>query len=276
MLSRPFLKWAGGKTRLLNQYKYLFPNCFRAYHEPFLGSGAIFFKLKSINLIKTAQLGDRNSELVNCYRMVRDALSDVILELSKHQLNHSKEYFYNIRSLDPVDLDQVARAGRTIYLNKTCFNGLFRLNRQGKFNVPFGRYSRPSILNINTLTSASLALEGTTLVDGDYRYIIDRAQLKDFVYIDPPYYPTSKTANFTSYTAAAFTEIHQRELATIVKDLTNSGVSVMISNSDTHLIRELYKDFYQHRVQTSRSINSNPSKRGNISELLITNYKTGT
>ena len=275
MMSRPFLKWAGGKTRLLNQYEHLFPTAFLAYHEPFLGGGAVFFNLKSANLIKTAHLGDRNNELVNCYRAVRDALPDVLLELSKHQQNHSKEYFYHVRSLDPINLDPIVQAGRTIYLNKTCFNGLFRLNKRGQFNVPLGRYRRPAILDINTLTSASTALKGTNIVADHYVSIIDRTQFKDFVYMDPPYYPTSKTANFTSYTTSAFTELDQRELATTVQNLTNLGVFVMLSNSDTQLIRQLYKDFYQHQVQTGRSINSHSSKRGNVSELVITNYKTG-
>ena len=276
MLSRPFLKWAGGKTRLLNQYESLLPNSFRAYHEPFLGSGAVFFKLKTNDLIKTARLGDRNSELVNCYRMVRDSLPQVIALLSEHQDNHSKEYFYNIRALDPLDLAPVARASRTIYLNKTCFNGLFRLNRQGKFNVPFGRYTHPSILNINRLTSASMALKGVQLITGNYRSIIDTVQSEDFVYIDPPYYPISKTANFTSYTSSRFTAIDQRELAAFVTNLTALGVSIMLSNSDTLLIRELYTDYYQHQVKTSRSINSKAARRGKISELVITNYKPST
>lgn len=274
---KPFLKWAGGKTQLINQLTDLFPKDFSRYCEPFAGSAAIYWHIfglrekEKINF-SSAKITDSNAELINTYRVVRDDIKALIELLLVHRKNHSKEYYYKTRALRLNRLTDVERAARFIYLNKTCFNGLYRVNRSGQFNVPMGSYKDPTIFDIDDLTTASQALQGVELAVCDFRDTLHWAQAGDFIYFDPPYAPVSKTSSFTSYTEKTFGEQEQKELAELFRQVDSLGCKVMLSNSWVEPILELYKDFTCIEVKASRAINSNPEKRGKISELIVINY----
>ena len=269
---KPFLKWAGGKTNLLGQYEPLFPEWSGDYFEPFIGSGAVFFYLSARPEERYYYLSDLNQEIVDAFCAVRDDVEGVIKLLAKHQQLHSKDYFYQVRGLVPQNLSALEKAARTIYLNKTCFNGLYRVNKKGEFNVPMGNYKKPSILQIETLKAASRALSPADLSTGHYSVLVDKAQAGDFIYLDPPYHPLSKTAMFTNYVAQAFGEKDQMELAEVVTALSKKGCLVMESNSNTDFIKDLYKGFKIQEVWARRSINREKSKRGAITELVVTNF----
>ena len=269
---KPFLKWAGGKTNLLGQYEPLFPEWSGDYFEPFIGSGAVFFYLSARPEERKYYLSDLNQEIVDAFCAVRDDVEGVIRLLTKHQQLHSKDYFYQVRGLVPQNLSALEKAARTIYLNKTCFNGLYRVNKKGEFNVPMGNYKKPSILQIETLKAASRALSPADLSTGHYSVLVDKAQAGDFIYLDPPYHPLSKTAMFTNYVAQAFGEKDQMELAEVVTALSKKGCLVMESNSNTDFIKDLYKGFKIQEVWARRSINREKSKRGAITELVVTNF----
>ena len=269
---KPFLKWAGGKTNLLGQYEPLFPEWSGDYFEPFIGSGAVFFYLSARPEERNYYLSDLNREIVDAFCAVRDDVEGVIKLLAKHQQLHSKDYFYQVRGLVPQNLSALEKAARTIYLNKTCFNGLYRVNKKGEFNVPMGNYKKPSILQIETLKAASRALSSADLSTGHYSVLVDKAQAGDFIYLDPPYHPLSKTAMFTNYVAQAFGEKDQMELAEVVTALSKKGCLVMESNSNTDFIKDLYKGFKIQEVWSRRSINREKSKRGAITELVVTNF----
>lgn len=268
---RPFLKWAGGKTQLIPQYQTYFPARFKNYYEPFLGGGAIFFHL----LPNRAILTDINWELINTYRCVRDVVEELIALLEKHQQNHKKyqkDYYYEMRSRRG-EYSNVEKAGRFIYLNKTCFNGLYRENSDGEFNVPMGSYKAPAICNPDLLRAVSAALKPAKIVVRPFDNVLNFATSgDDFVYFDPPYHPLSPTSNFTAYSRYNFTESDQIRLRDTFAELANRGVKVMLSNSDCSLIRELYRDFKIYEISASRSINSDGKKRGKISEVLVTSY----
>jgi len=269
---KPFLKWAGGKTNLLGQYEPLFPEWSGDYFEPFIGSGAVFFYLSARPEERNYYLSDLNREIVDAFCAVRDDVEGVIKLLAKHQQLHSKDYFYQVRGLVPQNLSALEKAARTIYLNKTCFNGLYRVNKKGEFNVPMGNYKKPSILQIETLKAASRALSPADLSTGHYSVLVDKAQAGDFIYLDPPYHPLSKTAMFTNYVAQAFGEKDQMELAEVAAALSKKGCLVMESNSNTDFIKDLYKGFKIQEVWARRSINREKSKRGAITELVVTNF----
>ena len=269
---RPFLKWAGGKSNLLKQYEPLFPKWSGDYFEPFIGSGAVFFFLSARQEARKYYLSDLNREIVDAFCAVRDDVEEVIGLLTKHQKLHSKDYFYQVRALVPGNLSTLERAARTIYLNKTCFNGLYRVNKKGEFNVPMGNYKKPSILQVETLKTASRALARADLAAGHYSGLVDKAQAGDFIYLDPPYHPLSKTAMFTNYVAEAFDEKDQMELSQVATTLSEKGCLFMESNSNTDFVKDLYKDFKIQEVLARRSINREKSKRGVITELVITNF----
>ncbi len=263
---RPFLKWAGGKSKLIEQYTPYFPKDFKTYYEPFLGGGAVFFHLQP----KNAVLTDINAELINAYRCVRDDLKQLIPLLEKHSLRHSKDYYYQVRSqLVTTDIE---KAARLIYLNKTCFNGLYRENSKGLFNVPIGKYKNPAICNFNLLASVSAVLQSTQIEVRPFADILEYVKADDFVYFDPPYYPLSPTSNFTAYSRHSFNEPEQIKLKNVFVELAGRGAKVMLSNSNCSFVQELYKDFELHEIFASRAINSNVEKRGKITELLITSY----
>jgi DNA adenine methylase len=265
----PIVKWAGGKSKLLDQLLARRPVPFRRYYEPFLGGGAFFFRLAP----RDAVISDCNEDLMNMYRCVAWQVDGIIRRLRTHRERHSEEYFYatrerwNERSGRQSDVD---RAAMFIYLNKTCYNGLWRVNRSGRFNVPMGRYTDPSIFDPAQLRSAAHALQRAQLRKGDYREVVDDAAAGDFLYFDPPYQPVSATANFTSYTPDSFAEADQRVLADTVRTLVARGCSVMVSNSDTPLIRAIYQGFDITQVSCSRAINSKASRRGAVNEVIIT------
>ncbi len=266
----PFLKWAGGKSQLLSTFDAYLPATFNSYIEPFVGGGAMFFHLSGKGLIEKAQLSDLNAELVNAYTMVRDCPDRLIRELSKH-LN-DPDYFYKLRALDPKTLNALDRASRLIYLNKTCFNGLYRVNRSGQFNVPFGYYKKPNTCDRDNLHATSSALVSTKITCSPFEEVLATAKRGDFVYLDPPYQPISSTANFTSYTASCFGASDQERLATMVKKLDRKGCQFMLSNSDNDFIRSLYSDFRIETVYATRAINCRGDKRGKITEVLVLNY----
>ena len=270
VVPRPFLKWAGGKGRLIEQYQSYFPRQFRRYYEPFLGGGAVFFHLSEG--CQRAVLADLNEELVNVYCCVRDDVEAVIELLEMHRVNHGHAYYYSVRAQTSL-ASTSQRAARLIYLNKTCFNGLYRENSKGYFNVPMGRYKKPKICDISTLRLASRALQQADVVCEPFTDILSRAYKQDdFVYFDPPYHPISATSNFTGYNRYGFNATDQERLQQTFADLAARGVKVMLSNSDCSFIRNLYQDFHLHEIQASRAINSNAKRRGKISELLITSY----
>ena len=268
--AQPFLKWAGGKTQLLSQFAPLYPERIERYIEPFVGSAAVFFDIRRRFTLRYAALSDSNAELINCYQVVRDQVEELIDVLAKHKARHSDEYYYRMRR--EVLSDRVEKAARLIYLNKTCYNGLYRVNSKGEFNVPIGRYKNPRIYNPDLLCAASQALQGVDLAVQDFWNWLPKAQAGDFFYIDPPYFPLSPTANFTSYTEGGFGLEEQRRLAQFVRDLDAKGCLVMVSNSDTTVIRKLYRGLRFTKVSARRSINSNGAARGTISELVIRNY----
>lgn len=274
--AKPFLKWAGGKQQLLKQFEPYLPHQFARYVEPFLGGGALFFHLwNTQRLPEQVCLFDTNRELVNVYNVVRDQLEPLIEQLLVHQSNHSHDYYYAIRSLDrriEHTLNPLEAAARTIYLNKTCYNGLYRVNSKGQFNVPVGSYKNPTVLQEETLRQASAALQSAQIESRDFRTLPHIAAPGDFIYFDPPYDPVSKTSSFTSYTAGSFTDQDQRDLADVYGALTQMGCICMLSNSHTPFICTLYQNYRVETVQASRAINSNASGRGAITEVLVLNY----
>ncbi|MEO0373884.1 MAG: DNA adenine methylase [Cyanobacteria bacterium P01_A01_bin.17] len=261
---RPFLKWAGGKSRLLAQYQPWFPQAYSRYYEPFVGGGAVFFHLQPAS----AMLSDINPELVNVYECVRSQVEALIQQLEIHAQHHGHEYYYQMRAADQGS--SIERAARFIYLNKTCFNGLYRENSQGKFNVPMGRYKKPTICNPELLRSASITLQAAQVYLRPFSEILQHAKTpQDFVYFDPPYHPLSATSDFTAYSRGAFTAQDQVQLRDVFVSLAERGVRVMLSNSDCDFIRDLYQGFPIRTIQAARAINSNPAKRGKISEVLV-------
>ncbi len=267
---RPFLKWAGGKGKLLPVLLTYVPARFNVYFEPFLGGGALFFALYRLRRIQEAVLSDINRELMDTYRALQTDVEAVIRILDTFP--YSKEFYYRLRGQDPWQLPLPQRAARMIYLNKTGYNGLYRVNKQGKFNVPFGRYRNPNYKDFDNLRAVAKALQNVRLECRSFEFILDEAQAGDFVYFDPPYDPISATANFTQYHSRGFTRKDQRRLAEVFRKLAQRGVYVMLSNADTPFIRSLYRDFFVIEVKAPRFINSNPHRRGPHPELLILSY----
>jgi DNA adenine methylase len=261
----PFLKWVGGKTSLLPELLKHVPARRRRYHEPFVGGGALFFAVQP----KRAVLADGNAELVHCYQQVRDDVYGVLDALARHV--YQRPHFEAVRALEPRRLSPAARAARLIYLNKTCFNGLWRVNRAGRFNVPFGRYKNPRFNDPSALISASHALRGVEILHATFEQALLRASPGDFVYLDPPYDPVSPTASFASYTADGFGWEDQKRLAYSCLLLNRRGVRFLLSNSATPRIRELYRGFEQRMVRAPRFINSKADGRGRVDELLVFN-----
>lgn len=279
LLTQPFLKWAGGKRQLLPEINKYMPQKLysNSYFEPFVGAGALLFDFQP----KNAVIGDINGELINCYEVIKDSLNDLLLELMKPDkyLNNMESY-YQIRDMDRLpyysSLSKVEKAARIIYLNKTCYNGLFRVNSQGFFNVPFGSYKNPKIVDEIVLKAVHHYLNNNqiTILQADFQDIVKTAKKGDFVYFDPPYDPVSDTASFTGYIINGFGRDEQVRLKETFSDLDRRGCKVMLSNSATEFILELYREYQKStlRVHANRSINSNAKGRGKIDEVLIMNY----
>lgn len=276
---RPFVKWVGGKRQLAQQFRdmNLFPpDEFdpnkSTYFEPFVGGGAMFFDL----LPKKAVLSDLNKELVITYNVIKKDVENLILKLSSYKSKHNKEFYYKIRSQDTGKLSDLDIVTRFIYLNKTCFNGLYRVNKSGQFNVPMNDSKNPLICDEDNLRKVSKSLKGIKVNNQDYKNVLKKAKKGDFVYFDPPYYPVNRTSNFTSYTSESFLEKEQEELRDTFVELHNRGCFVMLSNSDTPFINNLYskidKKIKIKKVFAGRSINSKGSGRGKIKEVVVINY----
>lgn len=270
MNPRPFLKWAGGKTQLTDTLIARKPASFHTYHEPFVGGGALFFRLYRDHGVRRAILSDINPELIDTYVAIRDHVSEVIALLAAFP--YSRAFYYEIREQDPWALSLPERAARMIYLNKTGYNGLYRVNRQGKFNVPFGNYRTPTYLDRENLLAVSHALQDIDIRCCSFETVIERSQPGDWVYFDPPYIPISATASFTAYTPHGFGLYEQKRLRNGCQQLGQRKVSVMLSNSNTPIVRSLYQGYWMEVVLANRAINCNGADRGKIAELVITNY----
>lgn len=272
---QPLLKWAGGKRQILPYIMPLVPKEYNCYIEPFVGGASVFMTIYP----KKAIVNDLNGELINVYLTVRDYPSKLIDLLKEHKDKHNKDYYYQIRSLDRSELydslGMIDKAARIIYLNKTCYNGLYRVNKNGFFNTPIGRYKNPQILNEDNINNVSEYFRKNEIrfMSGDYLKSLKLARKGDFVYLDPPYDPISDSSSFTMYTSDGFSKEDQIRLRNECNRLNSIGVKFMLSNSDTNFIRELYKEYNIHVVPATRNINSNGAKRKKVNELLITNYK---
>lgn len=274
---RPILKWAGGKSRLLEPLLDRLPRAIATYYEPFVGGGAIFFALASEGRFKRAVLADVNGDLIDVYRGVRKDVAAVIRLLRDYRRRHNEETYYATRERDPRTLDLVERAARLIYLNKTGYNGLYRVNRAGQFNVPFGRYANPSICDEPRLIAAAEALRrrGVSIQVADFQEVSKEAKPGDAVYFDPPYVPISRTASFTAYQRESFGAAEHQRLADTFKALTRRRVDAVLSNSYGRQTARLYRGpgIELERVFVGRPINSKSTARGNVAELIVCNRR---
>ena len=298
----PFLKWAGGKTQLLKRFSKRLPPEMKngeitSYVEPFVGGGAVFFYLAQRFSFDHSSIFDANEELILSYRVIKKSTKKLIHELESLESayisknNEDRErLFYHVRdsfnkkkpeiNFHKYDAEWVTRAAQNIFLNRTCFNGLFRMNRTGEFNVPFGRYKNPQILNKDNLNDVAALLKTTTIILGDFTRCKKFVDNTTFVYLDPPYRPLNDTSSFTSYAKDGFSDTDQHRLAGFFKELDKKGATIMLSNSDPRnenpddsFFDELYADYTIERVPAKRSINCNGARRGEINELIITNYR---
>lgn len=273
---KPIVKWAGGKRSLISQYEENFPEEFNHYYEPFFGGGALFFHLYKNNKIKTATLSDINAELMHMYEVVRDNVEELIGELQNGNYVNEKEKFYEIRKWEPDGETlggKIQRSARLIYLNHTCYNGLYRVNKKGKFNVPYGRYPpNVTICDEVNLRLVKKALKNVEIGICDFEKAVNNCKSGDLIYFDPPYVPLSITSSFTDYTKGGFGTIEQEKLAKSFQKLAEKDCYVMLSNSDTELVHKLYKQFNKTEIWAKRYINSKPEGRKGIKELLITSF----
>lgn len=268
--AKPFVKWVGGKTQLLPELTSRIPDDFSQYFEPFIGGGALFFHLQP----EQSTLIDINEELTNVYKVIKDRTDELIGEL--HQHIYEKDYYYQIRNVDRTDeynlWSDVRRASRFIYLNKSCFNGLYRVNSKGEFNTPMGKYKNPKIVDEINLRACSQALAKAKIVTGSFLEVEALVTNNDFVYFDPPYAPLNATSNFTGYSQQGFDNQMQLDLRDLCDRLNCQGVRFMVSNSNAPLILDLYQDYKIELVYATRAINSKANRRGKISEVVVTNY----
>ena len=277
-LARPFLKWAGGKRQLLPAIAEYIPAKYTEYYEPFIGAGAVLFSLQP----KKSTINDTNSELINCYQVIKEQPEELLTLCQQHQENNSKEYYYQLREQDRTDdfkdRSPVERAARIIYLNKTCFNGLFRVNSSGQFNVPYGKYKNPVIADPAVIRAISTYLDRAkvSILNGDFERAVAKAKKGAFIYFDPPYHPLSDTSSFTGYSINGFGKAEQIRLKELCDELSDRGCQILASNSCCTLIKSLYNDprYKIVEVKATRAINTVSSKRGKINEVLIYNkYK---
>jgi DNA adenine methylase len=273
-LVTPFLKWVGGKRQIMPSIIELLPKKVVSYTyiEPFVGGGAVLFQLQP----KKAIINDFNSELINVYEVIKNHVDELIADLKKHK--NDADYFYEIRGLDRTNdfgkLTNIQKASRIIYLNKTCFNGLYRVNSAGEFNTPFGRYKNPNIVNEPTLKAVNNYLNNNDIIfnNCDYEEILKEADKKSFVYLDPPYHPVSETSNFTGYVQGGWDMKDQIRLKEACDNLNDKGIKFLLSNSAADFITDLYKGYNIKIVKANRAINSDGDKRGEVDEVLIRNY----
>lgn len=271
---KPVTKWVGGKRQLLPEILKIIPKSYNRYFEPFVGGGALLFKLAPKNPV----INDQNSDLINIYQSIKNNPEELIKLLEKHQKNNSKEYYLNLRSVDRDErldlMTDVERAARILYMLRVDFNGLYRVNKKGQFNVPYGKYKNPKIVNKENIRAVNQYFNQSNveILNQDFASAILEAKSNDFVYFDPPYIPLSTTSSFTSYTEDGFDQKDQIRLADKFYELASKGVKVMESNSDTAATRELYKNANIYEVKAKRMVNAKASGRGKINELIITSY----
>ncbi len=270
--AKPFLRWAGGKNRIANFLEEHLPQSFtngNRYYEPFLGAGSLFFRLNPIK----ATLSDNNKDLIECYKAVKKRPELIARYLKQHLLNNCEDHYYKMRNKYNCSNPSIARAALFIYLNKTCFNGIWRVNKKGSFNVPYGYIESPALPSKEDLLKLSNALSKTKIIHKDYKYIVKYAEKGDFVYFDPPYPPLNGTSYFTHYTKEGFDKRNHSELASVAKILNKKGCYIMVSNADIPYIRSLYKDIFNlYELEVTRLIRSD-GKRYKVQELVITNYE---
>ena len=274
---KPFVKWAGGKRQLIPILNENLPKTMGTYYEPFLGGGALLFHILSERSGQKCGISDLNSDLVLTYTTIRDKTNELIHSLKNHSRNYqkdSKSYYYAIRESNPRSA--VEKTSRLLFLNRTCFNGLYRVNSKGKFNVPLGKYTNPNIVNEENIRSVSHVLQSrkVSIKCRDFESVLDDVKKGDLVYFDPPYQPVSDTANFTSYTHKSFTITDLKRLANLCLDLDSKGCKVLLSNSDSQEVADMFTDkqWKIKKIEANRSINSNSKKRTGHFELLIKNY----
>ena len=274
---KPFVKWVGGKRQLMQDLENNFPKQFVTYHEPFLGGGAVMFNLLTKKPQLSCNISDFNSDLILAYVTIRDKLGKLIESLENHSKNYHKdsaEYYYQVRKQEPKQ--QIEKVSRLLFLNKTCFNGLYRVNKKGQFNVPLGRYTNPNIVNKENLTAVSKILQSKKIKIScrDFEAVLDDAKKGDLVYFDPPYQPVSSTANFTSYTHRDFTEDDLERLANLADKLHSKGCYVLLSNSNSKTVKDFFskKHWKISSINVNRAINSNAQKRTGHKEIIIKNY----
>ena len=272
MIPAPFLKWAGGKRQLLAHIEALLPERIDTYFEPFLGGAAVFFRLAASGRFRRAVLADANPELVNCYQAIKNDVDGVIAKLRRYR--NDRELYYQVRERNPARLSPTARAARLIYLNRCGYNGLYRVNSRGQFNVPFGSYRHPVICDVDKLRAASAALQDAEIVCADFAETLRRVGRGDFVYLDPPYVPLSATSSFTAYAKRDFGSQDQERLATLLGRLATRRIPALLSNSDCETTRHLYKDFARvlSVVPARRAINSVGHGRGPVDEILVRSF----
>lgn len=270
-MCKPVIKWVGGKRQLLTKIKENMPQKFNSYFEPFIGGGALFFDLEKDN----SYINDYNPELTNLYQVIRDNPKELIEDLKKHI--NTEEYYYNMRAKDRdtkiySKMSDIEKASRFIYLNKNGYNGLYRVNKKGQNNVPYGRYKNPKYIEEENILSCSELLKKTTITTGDFSNIKEFIKEGDFVYFDPPYVPLNTTSSFTSYTDKGFDDSMQIRVKELCDYIDNIGAYFMLSNSYTEFILDLYKGYNIQTVEASRALNCKAEQRGKINEILVKNY----
>lgn len=280
MIAKPFLKWVGGKTKLVPELVEMFPKKFDNYFEPFVGGGALFYEVIQKYNVGFSSINDINKKLIIAYKQIKQNPKELISllktiddEYKKLSLEEKEKYFYSIRKkYNEETIDDKTTASYLIFLNKTCFNGMYRENSKGQYNIPFGDQKNPNICDKENIFAVSKCLEHTEITDYSFEESVKKCKKNDLIYFDPPYYPVNATSSFTAYSKSSFGEIEQKKLKEVFANLANRGCFVMLSNSHTPFIEDLYKDFNINYRYAARSINSKGDKRGKIKEVVVTNY----
>jgi DNA adenine methylase len=280
MTAKPFIKWVGGKGKLIPELEKYFPKEFNRYYEPFVGGGALFFYLKQTKNISFSSINDINGKLITAYKQIQQnpeklisLLKNIEAEYKKLSLEDQEKYFYQKREFyNKENVDELITTSHLIFLNKTCFNGMYRENSKGEYNIPFGDQKNPTICDEENILSVSKCLKNTEITSQSFEESVKNCQKGDFIYFDPPYYPINVTSSFTSYSKNSFGPKEQEKLRDVFASLAKRGCFVMLSNSNTSFINDLYKDFCINYLAAARSINSKGDKRGKIKEIIVTNY----
>jgi len=282
MIAKPFLKWVGGKTKLVPELVEMFPKKFNNYFEPFVGGGALFYEVIQKYKVGFSSINDINKKLITAYVQIKQNPKELILllkeidkEYKKLLLEEQRNYFNSTRKkYNEGNIDDTTTAAYLIFLNKTCFNGMYRENSKGEYNIPFGDQKNPNICDEENILAVSKCLKNTEITNYSFEDSVKKCKKGDLIYFDPPYYPINATSSFTGYSKSSFGEIEQKKLKDVFIDLANRGCFVMLSNSHTPFIEKLYKEFHVNYRYAARSINSKGDKRGKIEEVVVTSFET--